>query len=130
GEGAVIVPGFVDLHAHLLEPGREDAETVASGAAAAAAGGYVAVVAMPNTDPPADCAAVVAQVRAAGEAAGFCRVMPAGTISTGRAGESLAPMGELAAEGVVLFTDDGSCVRHAGLLRRALEYARAFGGVV
>lgn len=128
--GAVVVPGFVDLHAHLREPGREDAETVATGAAAAAAGGYVAVVAMPNTNPPADSAAVVRQVREAGEATGLCAVMPAATISVGRAGERLSPMGELADEGVRLFTDDGSCVADAGLMRRALEYSRAFDGIV
>ena len=128
--GAVVVPGFVDLHAHLREPGNEEAETVASGSAAAAAGGYVAIVAMPNTQPPADTASVVARVKAMGDAVGLCRVIPAGTISLGRHGEVLAPFGELAAEGVVLFTDDGTCVRHAGLMRRALEYALSVGGIV
>src|SRR5207249_958507 len=95
-----------------------------SGSAAAAAGGYVAVVAMPNTEPPADTASVVARVKAMGDAVGLCRVVPAGTISLGRGGEVLAPFGELAAEGVVLFTDDGTCVRHA------LEYALSVGGIV
>jgi dihydroorotase len=127
---ATIVPGFVDLHAHLREPGREDAETIASGSEAAAAGGFVAVVAMPNTDPPADCAAVVTQVRTAAEQAGRCRVLPAAAISVGRRGELLSPMAELAEAGVRIFTDDGSCVADSSLMRRALEYARAFGGVI
>jgi dihydroorotase len=122
--GCIVGPGLVDLHAHLREPGREEAETVATGARAAALGGYTAVVAMPNTEPAIDCAAVVREVLDLG-APTTCDVHVAGAISVGRAGERLAPMGEMAELGVRLFTDDGSGVQDGRLMRRALEYASA-----
>ena len=121
--GCCVAPGFVDLHAHLREPGREDAETIETGSRAAALGGYTAVVAMPNTDPPADARSVVEFVRDSGARAGLCDVYPSGTITIGRAGEQLAPFGELAEAGVHLFTDDGSGVQNPLLMRRAMEYA-------
>jgi len=122
----LVTPGLVDLHAHLRQPGGERAETVQSGCRAAALGGYTAVVAMPNTDPAIDCAAVVHQVRAAAQGA-LCHVEVAGAITVGRAGERLAPMAEMASLGVRLFTDDGTGVQDAGLMRRAMEYARGLG---
>jgi dihydroorotase len=124
--GCVVAPGLVDLHAHLREPGREEAETVETGARAAALGGYTAVVAMPNTEPAIDSAAVVREVLELGATA-CCEVYPAGAITVGRAGEQLAPMAEMAALGVRLFTDDGSGVQDARLMRRALEYASGLG---
>ena len=127
--GCLVVPGLVDLHAHLREPGDEEAETIETGARAAAIGGFTAVVAMPNTQPPLDDAAVVASVLAAGREA-TCDVVSAGCITKGRRGEELAPMGELHALGVRIFTDDGACVADAGVMRRALEYARALPGAV
>ncbi len=127
--GCVVAPGFVDLHTHLREPGGETAETVESGSRAAALGGFTAVVAMPNTTPTIDCAAVVHEVRALGARA-LCEVAVAGAITIGREGERLAPMAELAALGVVLFTDDGRGVQDAGLMRRALEYAGPLGVVL
>jgi dihydroorotase len=122
----IVAPGLVDLHAHLREPGDEPAETIQSGARAAALGGFTAVVAMPNTDPPIDCAAVARHVLAAAADAP-CLVVPAGAITEGRAGERLAAMGELAELGVRLFTDDGRGVQDAGVLRRAMEYASGLG---
>lgn len=124
--GCLVAPGLVDLHAHLREPGDEEAETVATAARAAALGGFTAVVAMPNTVPPVDCAAVALEVLGLASDA-MCRVAVAGTITQGRAGERLAPMGELASLGVRLFTDDGAGVQDAGVMRRALEYARGLG---
>jgi dihydroorotase len=124
--GCVVAPGLVDLHAHLREPGREEAETVDTGARAAALGGYTAVVAMPNTEPAIDSAAVVREVLDLGARA-CCDVQPAGAITVGRSGERLAPMAEMAALGVRLFTDDGSGVQDARLMRRALEYASSLG---
>ena len=124
--GCLVAPGLVDLHAHLRQPGAEEAETVESGSRAAVLGGFTAVVAMPNTDPPVDSAAVALEVLALGAAA-LCRVAVAGAITVGRAGERLAPMGELAALGVRLFTDDGAGVQDGGLMRRALDYARGLG---
>ncbi len=121
--GCVVAPGFVDLHAHLREPGHEDAETVETASRAAALGGYTAVVAMPNTDPPADARGVVELVRALGERAGLCDVHPSGCITVGRAGEVLAPYAELVAAGVRLFTDDGTGVQDPLLMRRAMEYS-------
>jgi len=118
-DGAVVSPGFVDLHTHLREPGGEDAETIETGARAGALGGYTALVAMPNTNPPIDTAAVVEQVLRAGRVAP-CQVVSSGCITKGRAGEELAPLGELHGLGVRIFTDDGTCVADAGLMRRAL----------
>lgn len=121
--GAVVSPGFVDLHVHLREPGREEAETIETGSRAAALGGFTAVVAMPNTDPAQDSVSVVDFVRAQGRAANLCEVLPSGCITVGREGTRLAPFAELAAAGVRLFTDDGSGVQDPLLMRRALEYA-------
>ncbi|MSY76680.1 MAG: amidohydrolase family protein, partial [Actinobacteria bacterium] len=125
--GCMVSPGFVDLHVHLREPGREEAETVETGSRAAALGGFTAVVAMPNTEPPHDSVAVVQMVRRLGEHAGLCEVLPSGCITIGRAGEVLAPMAELAAAGVHIFTDDGTGVQDPLLMRRALEYAKSLG---
>jgi dihydroorotase len=127
--GCIVAPGLVDLHAHLREPGDEEAETIETGARAAALGGFTAVVAMPNTEPPLDDAAVVASVLAAGRNAA-CEVVASGCITKGRRGEGLAPMGELYALGVRIFTDDGACVADAGVMRRALEYAGSLPGSV
>lgn len=124
--GCVVAPGLVDIHTHLREPGREEAETVETGARAAALGGYTAVVAMPNTEPAIDSAAVVAQVRDLGRRA-LVEVAVAGAITVGREGTRLAPMAEMAALGVRLFTDDGRGVQDARLMRRALEYASGLG---
>jgi dihydroorotase len=125
--GLVVSPGFVDLHVHLREPGREEAETIETGSRAAALGGFTAVVAMPNTDPTQDCVEVVDFVRRQGERAGLCDVLPSASITVGRAGEQLTPFAELAAAGVKLFTDDGNGVQDPLLMRRALEYADGLG---
>lgn len=125
--GCFVSPGFVDLHVHLRQPGREEAETVETGSRAAALGGFTAIVAMPNTDPAQDSVAVVELVRQLGRDAGLCEVLPAGCITVARAGERLAPFAELAAAGVRLFTDDGNGVQDPLLMRRALEYARPLG---
>lgn len=122
--GCIVSPGFVDLHVHLREPGKEEAETIETGSRAAALGGFTAVVAMPNTDPAQDSVAVVDFVRRQGERAGLVEVLPSGCITVGRAGEQLVPYAELAAAGVTLFTDDGNGVQDPLLMRRALEYAR------
>jgi len=124
--GCVVAPGLVDLHSHLRQPGREEAETVESGSRAAALGGYTAVVAMPNTEPAIDSAATVREVLDLGASA-CCDVRVAGAITKGRRGEELAPLGEMAALGVRMFTDDGAGVQDARLMRRALEYASALG---
>ena len=124
--GCLVAPGLVDLHTHLRQPGREEAETVESGARAAALGGYTAVVAMPNTEPAIDSAGTASEVLALGRGA-MAEVAVAGAITVGRAGERLAPMAELAALGVRLFTDDGAGVQDGGLMRRALDYARGLG---
>ena len=121
--GCVVSPGFVDLHTHLREPGKEEAETIETGSRAAAKGGYTCVVAMPNTDPTQDCVSVVEFVRKQGQAAGLCDVRPSGSITVGRAGTQLTPFAELAEAGVRIFTDDGSGVQDPLLMRRAFEYA-------
>jgi dihydroorotase len=128
----VLLPGFVDLHTHLREPGREDAETVDSGTRAAALGGFTAVHAMANTDPVADVAGVVEQVWRLGQEAGHCDVHPVGAVTVGLAGERLAELGAMAdsAARVRVFSDDGHCVDDAVIMRRALEYVKAFDGVI
>ncbi len=127
--GCVVGPGLVDLHAHLRQPGREEAETVETGGRAAAIGGFTAVVAMPNTEPAIDNAAVVREVLDLG-ADSPCDVRPAGAISVGRQGRQLAPMAEMASLGVRIFTDDGTGVQDARLMRRAMEYASGLGVVL
>ncbi len=130
--GLVALPGLVDLHTHLREPGREDAETIATGTAAAALGGYTAVHAMANTDPVADVAGVVEQVWRLGQEAGHCDVHPVGAVTVGLGGQRLAELGAMAdsAARVRVFSDDGHCVDDAVLMRRALEYVKAFDGVI
>jgi dihydroorotase len=124
--GCIVAPGLVDLHSHLREPGNEEAETIETGARGAALGGYTAVVAMPNTTPAIDGAAVVKEVLELGRSS-ICEVFPSGTITVGRGGTQLAPMAEMAALGVRLFTDDGAGVQDNLLMRRAMEYARGLG---
>ncbi|MEP7113392.1 MAG: dihydroorotase [Ilumatobacteraceae bacterium] len=123
--GCIVAPGLVDLHVHLREPGREEAETIETGSRAAALGGFTAIVAMPNTEPAQDSLSVVEFVRAQARRAGLCDVHPAGCITINREGKVLAPFGELAAAGVHLFTDDGNGVQDPQLMRHALEYATA-----
>ena len=124
---AYVSSGFVDLHTHLREPGKEEAETIETGSRAAVLGGYTAVVAMPNTDPAQDSVLVVKFVRQRGEEVGLCEVVPSGCITMGRQGTQLAPYGALAGVGVHLFTDDGNGVQDPLIMRRALEYARSVG---
>ena len=132
GAGLIVLPGLVDLHTHLREPGREDAETVRTGSQAAALGGYTAIFAMPNTDPTADTAGVVEQVWRLGVQAGLVDVHPIGAVTVGRQGERLAELGAMAASAahVRIFSDDGECVADPLLMRRALEYVKAFDGVI
>ncbi len=129
-KGLVVCPGFIDLHTHLREPGREDKETIASGTRAAAAGGYTAVCAMPNTDPVNDHAGVTRAILEKARAEGVARVWPIGAITRGQRGEELAEMGELKEAGCVAVSDDGRPVASARMMRRALEYAKAFDLVV
>jgi len=131
-DGLVALPGLVDLHSHLRQPGREDAETIASGTAAAARGGFTAVLAMANTDPVTDTAEAAEHVAQLGRRDGHAMVVPVGAVSKGLAGEELAELGLMArsAAAVRVFSDDGHCVADARLMRRALEYVRAFGGVI
>ena len=128
--GLVLAPGLVDLHAHLREPGREDKETVETGSRAAALGGYTAVAAMANTDPVADTAAVIEEVRSLAARAGLCDVFPVGAITKGLAGEEMAALGEMAEIGVRIFSDDGHCVPASRVLRNSLLYAKAFDIVI
>ena len=132
GDGPVLLPGLVDLHTHLREPGREDTETIATGSAAAALGGFTAVHAMANTNPVADNAELVELVHKLGEQAGRVDVRPVGAVSKGLAGEQLAEIGNMArsAAAVRVFSDDGHCVSDARLMRRALEYVKPFDAVV
>ncbi len=131
-EGLVALPGLVDLHTHLREPGREDAETVLTGTRTAARGGFTCVHAMANTEPVADTAGVVEQVWRLGREHGYCDVQPVGAVTVGLAGERLAELGAMAdsAARVRVFSDDGKCVWDPVLMRRALEYVKAFDGVV
>ncbi len=130
--GLIALPGLVDLHTHLREPGREDAETVQTGTSAAALGGFTAVHAMANTDPAADTAGVVEQIWRLGRRSGYCDVRPVGAVTAGLAGSRLAELGAMAdsAARVRVFSDDGRCVSDAVLMRRALEYVKAFDGVI
>jgi dihydroorotase len=130
--GLVVLPGFVDLHTHLREPGFEQSETVASGSRAAAAGGYTAVHAMANTFPVADTAGVVEQIMRLGEEASLVQVQPIGAVTVGLKGEQLAELGAMAQSkaAVRIFSDDGHCVHDPALMRRALEYVKAFDGVI
>ncbi|MEC8948061.1 MAG: dihydroorotase [Actinomycetota bacterium] len=120
--GCVVSPGFVDLHAHLREPGQEEAETIATGARGGSLGGYTALVAMPNTDPTTDCVAVVEQVRALGRPS-TCEIVASAAMTVGRAGDDMAPMGELVDAGVGIFTDDGTGLQDPRLMRRIMEYS-------
>ncbi|MFC1440004.1 dihydroorotase [Streptacidiphilus sp. N1-10] len=131
-EGLIALPGLVDLHTHLREPGREDAETVLTGTRAAAKGGFTAVHAMANTFPVADTAGVVEQVWRLGKESGYCDVQPVGAVTIGLEGKQLAELGTMAdsAAAVRVFSDDGKCVDDAVIMRRALEYVKAFGGVI
>ncbi len=131
-DGLVALPGLVDLHTHLREPGREDTETVQTGSRAAALGGFTAVHAMANTEPVADTAGVVEQVWRLGREAGLCDVQPVGAVTVGLLGAQLAELGAMASSAarVRIFSDDGHCVADAALMRRALEYVKAFDGVI
>ncbi len=130
-DGLIALPGFVDLHTHLREPGREDAETVASGTRAAARGGYTAVFAMANTSPVTDTGEAAEHILSLGRREGSAQVVPIGAITKGLAGAELAELGSMNARaGVTVFSDDGMCVMNANLMRRALEYVTAFDGVV
>ena len=125
--GCHIFPGFVDLHAHLREPGREDTETIETARRAGAKGGYTALIAMPNTNPAHDSVTVIEFVREQGRKAGLLDVFPSGCITMGRQGEALAPLAELSAAGVRIFTDDGSGVQDPVLMGRAMQYAKSLG---
>ena len=131
-DGLTLLPGFVDLHAHLREPGREDAETVLSGSLAAAAGGFTAISAMPNTLPVADTAGVVEQVYRLGKHHGICDVFPIGAVTVGQGGEKLAELSAMnqSEAGVRIFSDVGHCVFDALVMRRALEYVKTFDGII
>ena len=132
GKGLTIIPGLVDLHTHLREPGKEDAETVLSGSKAAIAGGYTAVSAMPNTNPVADTAGVVEQIYRLGQVHGICDVFPIGAVTVGQQGKSLSEMGAMnSSEAKVrIFSDDGNCVWDSLVMRRALEYVKSFDGLI
>jgi len=125
-DGLVVTPGLIDPHVHLREPGQSAKETIATGTAAAVAGGFTSVIAMPNTSPVADGSNTIAWMKQRARETGVANVFPTGTISIGQKGEHLAPIGSLRQAGVVAITDDGHCIQSAELMRRALEYARMF----
>jgi dihydroorotase len=129
-DGLILAPGLVDMHTHLREPGAEHKETIETATRAAALGGYTAVAPMANTDPVADHAGVIHEVRDLAAAAGLCEVFPVGAVTKGLEGESLAEIGDMVAAGVRMFSDDGRCVPTARLLRNALVYAKAFDDIV
>jgi len=126
-KGMLVLPGLIDMHTHLRDPGRPDKETIASGTRAAALGGFTTVCCMPNTEPPIDNAAVVKYVRDKGKTEGVVNVFPIGAITKGLKGETLSEMGLMLEEGAIAFSDDGNCVMRSDVMRRALEYARQFG---
>lgn len=130
--GLTVIPGLVDLHTHLREPGKEDAETVLSGSKAAVAGGFTAISAMPNTNPVADTAGVVEQVHRLGETHGICSVFPIGAVTVGQQGKALSEMGAMNSSEarVRIFSDDGHCVSDSLVMRRALEYVKSFDGLI
>ncbi|WP_454226068.1 dihydroorotase [Propioniciclava flava] len=130
GDGLLALPGLVNLHTHLREPGREDAETVASGTRAAARGGFTAVFAMPNLTPATDTGEAVAYLNELAGRDAHCEVVPIGAVTKGRDGTELAELGMMAAQGVTMFSDDGACVHDSLIMRRALTYLKPFGGVV
>jgi len=125
-DGCVVTPGLIDPHVHLREPGQSAKETIATGTAAAAAGGFTSIIAMPNTSPVADGPNTIAWMRQRAKETGVANVFPAGAISIGQKGEALAPIGALRQAGVVAITDDGHCIQSAELMRRAMEYAKMF----
>ena len=132
GNGLTVIPGLVDLHTHLREPGGEDAETVLTGSQSAVAGGYTAISAMPNTEPAADTAGVVEQVFRLGQMHQLCDVFPIGAVTENRAGKKLAELAAMntSAANVRIFSDDGSCISDALVMRRALEYVKSFNGII
>ncbi|MBS6940478.1 MAG: dihydroorotase [Slackia piriformis] len=127
--GKYLVPGLVDMHVHLREPGFEHKEDIASGTRAAAKGGFTGVCSMPNTDPVADNGVVIGYIAARAAAVGKCRVYPAGAMSKGLKGEIISEMGDMVAQGAVAFTDDGRGIQDAGMMRRAMDYGKMFGKV-
>lgn len=125
--GLIVAPGLIDIHVHLREPGQTHKETIASGARAAAAGGFTSIVCMPNTSPTADSAGTIALIREKAAASACVNIFPTGAITKGLRGEELAPYGSMVSAGIVAITDDGQCVQNPEVMRRAVEYARMFG---
>ena len=132
GAGKILMPGLVDLHTHLREPGREDSETVLTGSESAVAGGFTAISAMANTNPVADTAGVVEQIYRLGKNAGICDVNPIGAVTKGLKGEQLSEIGAMAESiaNVRIFSDDGNCVADPLIMRRALEYVKTYNGII
>jgi len=123
--GKVLSPGFIDVHVHLRQPGNTNAETIASGTAAAAAGGFTSIVAMPNTSPSADTAGAIEYIRQIADAQGVVKVLPCGNMTKGGKGEEMAGIGSLKNAGVVALSDDGKCIQDHGLMRHVVEYAKS-----